>query len=544
MSAPAKTRKAAKYNAAADLDATIAAHNAKDAAPHNSSEAVAVEPVPEPLSAKPGMRDVPIRQVSPSALNPRQHFDDAELADLAASIKEHGLLEPIVVRLVDRIDTTRPGRSMYLSYEIIAGERRYRAATLAGCEWITVRVLDHVDDQKAITLAIIENLHRADLNPIEEARGYAMLRDQGLTQGAIGDLVKKSQPQIAKALGMLKLPDDVQELIRQGTLSPAHAAALERFKEFPAYVSGVAAMAARNATPSKQLQEEKIPFGHSLDRENGPIRVLSPYSAGFDVGICTKCPYNAYRLGQNDQGYCLRPEHFDELQAAAEAAKLAGQKAAIAAAVEAAGVDVDALPIVQKIRGPNSVEFYSWQTPAAGCSAECPCSIQALDENNGQLIRVCTDRARHTKLAEKEKNAARIERNAAGRVIIDGMKQRLDALPAAIGIHELVLLIGPLLRGITHKGAWREALERQLPGTKLGMQAMCKAEDLLALDAAAFVRFAVDVVITSEQHVAAAYEWGTPRTPNSDWYKQFCGVPDTAVEAWLKDLETEPEAGA
>jgi len=160
-------------------------------------------------------RTVPIEFVARSPKNPRRYFDEAELQDLAGSIRQHGIVQPVVVRPVG---TER--------FEIIAGERRWRAAQLAGLVQIPVIVRD-VDDRTALELAIVENVQRADLNPLEEALGYEQLiAEHGYTQNDLGEIIGKSRSHVANSLRLLKLPDPVRDMLAEGSLSAGHARAL------------------------------------------------------------------------------------------------------------------------------------------------------------------------------------------------------------------------------------------------------------------------------------------------------------------------------
>jgi ParB family transcriptional regulator, chromosome partitioning protein len=161
-------------------------------------------------------RTVPIEFVSPNPRNPRRNFVEADLADLTQSIREHGIVQPVVAR-----PTAAGGR-----YEIIAGERRWRAAQRAGLTEIPVIIRD-VDDKAALELAIIENVQRADLNPIEEARGYQQLMDEhNYTQADLGQVIGKSRSHVANTLRLLKLPPAVTDLIVDGSLTAGHARTL------------------------------------------------------------------------------------------------------------------------------------------------------------------------------------------------------------------------------------------------------------------------------------------------------------------------------
>jgi ParB family chromosome partitioning protein len=159
-------------------------------------------------------RLVPIEKVSRNPRNPRRYFDESDLQDLSSSIRQHGIVQPVVVRQRDD------------GFEIIAGERRWRAAQLAGLVEIPVIVRD-VDDRTALEIAIVENVQRADLNPLEEALGYdQLIAEHGYTQNDLGEIIGKSRSHVANSLRLLKLPDPVRDMLAAGTLSAGHARAL------------------------------------------------------------------------------------------------------------------------------------------------------------------------------------------------------------------------------------------------------------------------------------------------------------------------------
>lgn len=160
-------------------------------------------------------RVVPIEFIARNPRNPRRYFDETELQDLAGSIRQHGIVQPVVVRSLQKD-----------RYEIIAGERRWRAAQLAGLVEIPVIVRD-VDDKTALELAIVENVQRADLNPLEEALGYEQLiAEYAYTQNDLGEVIGKSRSHVANSLRLLKLPDPVRDMLADGSLSAGHARAL------------------------------------------------------------------------------------------------------------------------------------------------------------------------------------------------------------------------------------------------------------------------------------------------------------------------------
>ena len=163
---------------------------------------------------------LPISQVESCASQPRKQFDPDALADLADSIREHGIIQPLTVRKL---------QSGY--YQIIAGERRWRAARLAGLSDVPVVIIE-ADDKKAMELALIENLQRADLNPIEEALGYQeLMGTYEMTQEQAAARVGKSRPAVANALRLLSLSPAVLELVKDGSLSAGHARALLPVKD-------------------------------------------------------------------------------------------------------------------------------------------------------------------------------------------------------------------------------------------------------------------------------------------------------------------------
>ena len=167
------------------------------------------------------LRLLPLQRVEPNPDQPRRDFNEEELQALADSIATHGMLQPLTVREISG--------SEY--YQIIAGERRWRAARLAGLTEVPALVVE-ADDRKAMELALIENLQRQDLNPVEEALGYqSLLSDYGLTQEEAAQRVGKSRPAVANALRLLNLDEDLLALVRSGKLSPGHARAVLSVKD-------------------------------------------------------------------------------------------------------------------------------------------------------------------------------------------------------------------------------------------------------------------------------------------------------------------------
>jgi ParB family chromosome partitioning protein len=164
-----------------------------------------------------GQRVVPIEFLRPNPRNPRKDFNDSDLDDLSASIRERGILQPILVRTIVGVAD---------AYEIVAGERRWRAAQRASIHDVPVTLVE-ADDKAALEIAVIENVQRADLNPLEEAMGYEQLgNDFGYSQGDLARVIGKSRSHIANTLRLLKLPKLSRRMLAEGHLSAGHARAL------------------------------------------------------------------------------------------------------------------------------------------------------------------------------------------------------------------------------------------------------------------------------------------------------------------------------
>jgi ParB family transcriptional regulator, chromosome partitioning protein len=174
-------------------------------------------PNPSNAEASRGSRQTPIEFLRPNPRNPRKLFDEAELDELAASIKERGIIQPVIVRAISGVAD---------AYEIIAGERRWRAAQRAGLHEIPVLIVE-AGDREALEIAIVENVQRADLNALEEAAGYAKLgADHGYSHSDIARVVSKSRSHVANTLRLTHLPEHTRSLLASGKISPGHARAL------------------------------------------------------------------------------------------------------------------------------------------------------------------------------------------------------------------------------------------------------------------------------------------------------------------------------
>lgn len=199
---------------------------------------------------------VTIDKINPNPNQPRTHFNETLLNELADSIRENGVLQPLLVR--------KKGEG----YEIIAGERRYQASKIAGLEELPV-IVKEVDDQKMLELALIENLQRSDLNPIEEAKGYRQLiKASGMTQEALSKAVSKSRSSITNSLRLLDLPEPVQQYLFDGRLTAGHARAIL-------------------AVP---YEEQRIKLADKVVAEGLSVRATENLAPLFSVGETPRAP--------------------------------------------------------------------------------------------------------------------------------------------------------------------------------------------------------------------------------------------------------------
>jgi ParB family transcriptional regulator, chromosome partitioning protein len=192
-----------------------------------------------------GIRSLAVEQIRPNPRQPRTHFDETALAELAESIRTHGIIQPLIVTQ----DTENPG-----VYYLVAGERRWRAARLAGLAEVPALVREASPSQ-LVEWALVENIQRADLTPLEEAAAYQTLMEElGLTQDEVADRVGKSRPAVGNAVRLLQLPPLCQEALLAGTISAGHARALLRLKDNPPVMEQALATVVRQELNVRQTE--------------------------------------------------------------------------------------------------------------------------------------------------------------------------------------------------------------------------------------------------------------------------------------------------
>jgi len=242
-----------------------------------------------------GLLTVPVTDISPNPRQPRTRIDPDSLAELSASIKEHGLIQPLIV--------TRAGPTGRSQYQLIAGERRWRAAQLAGLESVPV-VVKEATSQQMLELALVENIQRSDLGPLEEAEAYQHLIDDfTLNQQEVADRVGKSRVAVANTLRLLRLPERVKSLLADGVLTEGHARALLGLPDEDAMVAAAGVVVSRGLTVRqteelvRRLSEDK-PDAEPEAEADDPDRVNTKrLEEAFRGALGTKVALSRGRKG-------------------------------------------------------------------------------------------------------------------------------------------------------------------------------------------------------------------------------------------------------
>jgi len=442
-------------------------------------------------SASPARR-LPIALIDSSPLNPRKRFDEDELQRLADSLKADGLLQPIVVKPVG-------GR-----YEIIAGERRWRAAKQLGWTDIDAIVRADVDDATHLRLALLENLERTDLDPLEEAEGYRQLQQLGMTQAAIAEAVHRSQPSIANSIRLLRAPDQVRERLAKREMSPSHVLALlSRFENFPEALVKVAEVAVERRTPSKELEKPLgWEFTQALREANLAVEVSG---AEFDWRkTCTSCPFGAF-VGSSYGGQCLKPEHFRQLQKE----QWAKDKTKLEKAAEKSAAGEKVTLKLSQLKYGQYEQIY---TAPEGCSTACACRAKALTHGN-TTVDVCLKPAELHRLRQAQRDREAAARRAHAEDLGKRCGDRLDQV-TSIGSDELALLAGAAIDDVRDDGVVTRILTKYAPGFKLSGKA--GYDDLASLQPLQLVKIAVELLLSSE--ISELMRWDSSPTEFAAWY--------------------------
>lgn len=259
-------------------------------------EALISQDLRESVSETERVKDLDIERIDPNPHQPREHFDGEHLKELAESIRQNGVLQPIVVRRVEN------------RYELILGERRLRAAKLAGKATIPA-IVRNVDDADSLRHALMENLQREDLNPMEEARGYEALKDSfGLAVGDIAAMIGKNRSTVANSLRLLNLPDIVKMLIVEGKLTAGHARALLSIESEAAQIE----WARRIVSESLTVREiERAAPGKARTKKRRGLRTISPQIQAIEEAIETHLGTRA-KIVPRSKGGILWIEYYSD----------------------------------------------------------------------------------------------------------------------------------------------------------------------------------------------------------------------------------------
>lgn len=251
-----------------------------------------------------GVSTLRISEIEPNKNQPRKSFNNETLKQLADSITEHGVLQPLIVRSIAAGN-----------YMIIAGERRWRAAKMAGLSEVPVIIRDDLTDEQAMQIAMIENLQRENLNPIEEALGYKELIDRfGMTQDKLAQVLGKARSSVANSLGLLALPNGVQELLRSGSLSAGHCKALKKVKD-AALMTELAHKAAEGELSVRQVEAIAKREAARLEEEKDK-KELKPrlsYYTEIEVSL-SELLGTKVRISENKSGNVLQIDFSDKDQ--------------------------------------------------------------------------------------------------------------------------------------------------------------------------------------------------------------------------------------
>jgi ParB/RepB/Spo0J family partition protein len=440
-------------------------------------------------------KEISIAEIKPSALNPRKVFEESALQELAESIKAHGILEPIVARYIG------------LNYEIIAGERRWRAAQLAGLEYVPVRILHDVDDRTALEMALTENLARRDIDPIEEAEGLKALQDMGVKTTEIAKKINRDPATISNSIRLLKLPEPIQEHIRKGDISASHGKALIPYVEYPKILQAKLNQSL-NGVPSKEV--EKFDFSWKL-ADDGAIVIVRTNDVGIEAAKeCTKCDHRRKYEGR-DGWLCLKPECY-------ESKKAERTQQLVAEVKEALNIpEGKQLPTFNDL-GHGNYESLAHDIPT-GCKDDCEHRGIALNWQN-KPEPICLDPKCHRRLkmaTGREQGKIKRDQNR------EAMADAVAALDAGGLDEEMIILACWHNIKSAYMEPLREAIEHlQLPVTVKdivdswdGKSKMECWDTLLKLGTATVLRLSAELRIRQEIHNAIRN--GYSNHEDTDW---------------------------
>jgi len=345
---------------------------------------------------------IPVDQIARNPYQPRLQFDEEEMAELIASVRERGVQQPILVRtaLKAKVNGHAGDKTPAPRYQLVAGERRLRACKAAKRRSIPAIVRDDLSDVQSAELALLENVQRSNLNAIEEARAYRRLMlDFRMKEERIAKRVGKSVATVKDTLRLLALPGEVQTLLIARKLTASHGQQLLRLAPFESVCREVARRAATESIPATTLSQELLPGARQL--RDSKLIVELDFRTRFDwKSECGSCPHKAYVVS-GYHSYCLKPDEWQRKQnEAIERAKQEATRVLDEAKKSDTGeVDTESLPA-------NSYRDLTHADLPAGCCEACPCRSATADPRDPTKKRpICLDPNRFSELVKAERKA-------------------------------------------------------------------------------------------------------------------------------------------
>jgi ParB/RepB/Spo0J family partition protein len=394
-------------------------------------------------------------------------------------------------------------------YELIAGERRLRALRLLGRLSVPAIVQPDVNARQALQLALVENVQRVALNPVEEAQAItAMLNVLEMTPAEIAASLGKKIGYVERALAIMRLPDEVLAELDTGKLSPAVAGALAKWSEHPKLAQMMAYHAIMGKVSAATIEESPLPFADKLYADKLIVEVSHK---AYRDEACLLCPFAALvmerRDGHQDRYWCLRPTHAAELDVEFEHKKARDQESA---RMDARQAHLETDPDQKKAKAPDlgrlpysTYETIGYRTMPAGCTGECPC--RGVCQGSGdQLVEICLDTGRLRALkAGTTRKKNQTERSSKNGLLTDALIE-LDRMTAGDRTPLAIIAQVVLERlGYDGRGVLDKALERYLPGVKISPANKWKTgpddyERLAAIDPALLVQTLVGALVFAE----------------------------------------------
>ena len=404
---------------------------------------------PPPIKATPTNWQIvmlPVGQIGPNPYQPRLQFDDEEMAELIASVRERGVQQPILVRSALKASVTSENgdaNNKVPRYQLVAGERRLRACKAAKRRCIPAIVRDDLSDMQSAELALLENVQRSNLNVIEEARAFRRLMlDFRMKEERIAKKVGKSVATVKDTLRLLALPAEVQTLLIARKLTASHGQQLLRLAPFESVCREVARRAATEGIAATALSQEPLPGARQL--RDSKLIVELDFRTRFDWKTeCGSCPHKAY-VNSGYHSYCLKPDEWQRKQTEAierqkqEAARVLDE----AKQSDTGEVDTESLP-------PGSYRDLTFAETPAGCSETCPCRSETSDPRDPTKKRlVCLDPDRYAELVRAERQA---HEEARGRKFTELWRealQRLSDPEQETNVSWAALALWPMVKGV------------------------------------------------------------------------------------------------